>query len=76
MNEFKVFDNLYGVANEMVTNGEKPFTVAAVFVLVGLEMYRTMLSEEDYDQMVDAISNSRNRVKSLTKIDQYKDKLN
>ena len=48
-----------------VREGVRPLEIAAVLVTVGLSLYRTLLSEEDYEQMVDRISDCRHEVKLL-----------
>lgn len=58
-------EHVYGIANEMIADGYKPFAIAAVFALVALQIYKTSLSEEDYNKMVDSISENRNKIRSL-----------
>lgn len=72
----QLFDRAYDLASELVDEGEKPFAIAAVFVLVGLQMYRTSMTDEDYNKMVESIFNSRNQVKSLFESEKYKNQLN
>ena len=43
-----------------------PMEVASVMMAQALSIYRTNMSEDDYNQMVDAISASRNRVHTFT----------
>jgi len=68
MENVKVFEDVYDLANKMIKDGEQPFAVAAVFVLAGLQMYRTSLSDDDYDKMVASIYEARDRVRSLDEI--------
>jgi len=68
MSETKLFEDVYDLANTMIKDGEKPFAVAAVFVLAGLQMYKTSLSDEDYEKMVGSIYDSRDRVRRLEEI--------
>lgn len=49
-----------------VKEGVKPLDIAAVLVTVGLSLYRTLLSKEDYEIMVDTISEKRHEVRVLT----------
>lgn len=60
-----IADNVYGIAGRMIQEGHKPFAVAAVFTMIALQIYKTSLSEEDYQGMVDSISENRNQIKSL-----------
>lgn len=48
-----------------IGEGVKPLEIAAVLVTVGLSLYRTLLSKEDYEMIVDRISESRHEVKLL-----------
>jgi hypothetical protein len=65
---FAIADRLYKVTNDLIAEGHKPFAVAAVHVMVAMQMYKTSLSEEEYNLMVDSISQSRDKIKSLNDI--------
>jgi 5-bromo-4-chloroindolyl phosphate hydrolysis protein len=41
--------------------------VAAIMMTQALTIYKSALSDEDYNNMVDSISNSRNKVKTFEK---------
>lgn len=43
-----------------------PLEVAAVLLAQAMSIYRTVLNEEDYNNMVDSIDRMRNDVKILT----------
>ena len=43
-----------------------PLAVAAVLMAQSLSIYKTVLSESDYDQMVDSVSDSRSKVKEMS----------
>jgi hypothetical protein len=43
----------------------KPLEVAATMMAQALSLYKTVLNAEDYDRMVDSISDSRDKVKSF-----------
>lgn len=58
-------DQIYRLAGDMIAEGQKPFAVAAVFTMVALQIYKTSLSAEDYNMMVDSISENRNKILSL-----------
>lgn len=63
-----ISEQIYQMAGEMIKEGQKPFAVAAVFAMIALQIYKTSLSEEDYNKMVDEISSNRNRIKSLNDV--------
>jgi len=58
-------DQIYRLAGDMIAEGQKPFAVAAVFTMVALQIYKTSLSAEDYNMMVDSISENRDKIISL-----------
>lgn len=39
---------------------------AAVMIAISMSMYRTSMSETDYNKIVDAISDSRSRIKTFS----------
>lgn len=50
---------------ELLQEGYEPFAVAGVMSNIALSMYKTTLSPEDYNTMMDYISQSRDRVSRL-----------
>lgn len=59
-------NQMYTITEELVAEGNSPFAVAAVHVMIALQIYKTSLSEEEYNLMVDSISISRDKIKPLT----------
>lgn len=60
-----IYDRVLEMVNAELTRGERPLEVAAILVAVSLRMYRTMLSEAEFEQMVDSISEGRDRIRPL-----------
>lgn len=59
----ETYDEVLGKALEMFTNDVNPLEIAASLVNVGLSFYKTLLEdEEDYNLMVDTISERRHEV--------------
>lgn len=58
-------NQMYTITEELVAAGNSPFALAAVHVMIALQIYKTSLSEEEYNLMVDAISINRDKVKPL-----------
>jgi hypothetical protein len=62
-------DELYGelteLAGEKIDDGVPVEEVSALFIRIGLEIYRTMSSAEEFDIMVDYISDNRHHISSL-----------
>ena len=64
----RLADSVYGNAGELIADGYAPLAVAAVYIMIALQIYKTTLSPEDYQAIVDSISESRNDVRSLTEM--------
>ena len=50
----------------MIDKDHSPIEIAAILVAQALSIYKTVLEEDEYEQMVDSISNSRDKVMKLT----------
>lgn len=57
----KLYNNYLEYTDHMV-GVYGPMEVAAIMMAQALSIYRTGLSDEEYNQMVDSISASRNKV--------------
>ena len=55
----EMLSQLAQLADIWVGEGKSPMGIAAAMNVVGLKLYRTALSEEDYNRMVDSISERR-----------------
>ena len=55
----EMLSQLAKLADIWIGEGKEPMAIAAAMNVVGLKLYRTMLEEEDYNQMVDSISERR-----------------
>ena len=65
----KTYDEVLEKAIELYTNDVNPLEIAASFVNIGLSFYRTILDEEDYDTMVNTISDHRDEIAQYLPID-------
>ena len=63
-----VADRMYELTGKLIEEGQKPFAIAAIYIMIAMQIYKTLLSENDYNEMVDTISDNRNDVKTLTDI--------
>ena len=63
-----VTDRVYHMTTELLVEGHQQFAVAAALTMVAMQIYKSSLSKEDYDKMVDSISDSRDQVMSLNDI--------
>jgi hypothetical protein len=64
------FEDLYYTQVKLVAQltgtGYSPMEIAAILTRVALQIYRTTLSDTDYNQMIDFISESRNEVERFS----------
>jgi hypothetical protein len=60
----EVYAKLWETTAELIEN-HKPEAVAGAMVAQALTIYKTILSDIDYENMVDTISNTRDRVQKL-----------
>lgn len=61
----QVYNNYWTVHNTVIEQGNDPLAIAAILIAQGLSLYRTILSPEDYERMVDAISETRDLVQII-----------
>ena len=50
------------VMEKWASDGYSPMAMAAVFTVMGLQIYRTCMNDEDFNNMMDNISASRNMI--------------
>lgn len=61
--QFKLAYGMYiELTNNALEEGLSVHMIAAVMTTIGLSLYRTSLSEEDYDMMIDSITNLKDQV--------------
>ena len=53
------------VMEKWAESGYSPMAMAAVFTVMGLQIYRTCMNDEDFNNMMDNISASRNMIQSF-----------
>jgi len=58
----RLYNNFLEFADHMCTENS-PMEVAAIMMAQALTIYKSAMSEEDYNRIVDNISSSRNKVK-------------
>lgn len=59
-----LYESYWQVHNEKLAEAS-PLEVAAILVSQALTIYKTVLDEEEYDNIVDKISDMRDRVKKI-----------
>jgi hypothetical protein len=60
----RLYNTFLEFADHMCTE-HNPMEVAAIMMTQALTIYKSAMSEEDYNRMVDNISASRNKVKTF-----------
>lgn len=55
----------YWAFNSIMLEDYKPFEIAAIMMVQALSIYKTTLPEEEYNKIVDAISEKRDQVKII-----------
>ena len=50
----------------MIDKDHSPIEIAAILVAQALSIYKTVLEEDEYNAMIDSISDSRDKVQELT----------
>ena len=61
-----LYQDYWAFHAEMIGKDHSPIEIAAILVAQALSIYKTVLEEDEYEQMVDSISNSRDKVVKLT----------
>lgn len=61
----KTHNSFLIVINMLLEKGVNPFEIAGVMANHSLCIYKSLLNEEEYGKMVDAISESRDRIVSF-----------
>jgi hypothetical protein len=61
----EIYDKYMSFTDELVGEYGTVLEIAAVMMAQALSIYRSTMSEEDYNRMVDTISASRSEVKTF-----------
>ena len=60
-----IYESLWNTTRDLTEGGEKPLAVAGVMLVQALTIYKTLLSPEEFDQMVAHITETKDQVKTL-----------
>ena len=72
----KMYDDLYKVMGNWLQQDNESLAVAAVLMATALRVYRTSLSDDDYDQMMDYLSDTRDNIEKFPTPEELNTKLN
>jgi hypothetical protein len=50
---------------ESINNGDDPATIASIMIRLGLELYRTVESEEEFEELLHYLSNCKDIIQPL-----------
>lgn len=56
---------IINVVDKLVDNGCALEQIAACLVTTGMSIYKTMLSPDDYENIIDVISETRDKIKTM-----------
>lgn len=58
------------LTNKFAQEGFSPYACAAVMTKIAFMIYKSSMSDEDYNIMIDEISNNRDRIKTFSEFEQ------
>jgi hypothetical protein len=61
-----LYQDYWAFHASMIDKDHSPIAIAAILVAQALSIYKTVLEEDEYEHMVDSISDSRDKVTKLT----------
>jgi hypothetical protein len=62
----ELYQEYWIIHSAMIDKGHGPLEIAAILIAQSMSIYKTVLANEEYDKMVDSISDMRYNVKELT----------
>jgi hypothetical protein len=65
-NLLKVYEEYMELTDKLISENASALEIAPIMIKIGLEIYKTVMSEEDFNKMVDYISDSRDDVRDLS----------
>jgi hypothetical protein len=63
-----LYDSYWEMHNSKIELGHSPLEIAAVIMAQALSLYRTMLSEADFEELLETILARRAQVKPLSRV--------
>lgn len=60
-----LYQDYWAFHAQMIDKDNDPMEIAAILVAQAMSIYKTILDPEDYERMVDSISDSRDKVQRL-----------
>lgn len=64
------------LTRKFIQEGYDPYACAAVMAKLAFMIYRTSMNDEEYNYMIDSISESRDQIKSFHTVGKLSERLN
>jgi hypothetical protein len=61
----EAYQNYWKLTVNLIENGNRPLSVAGVMLAQALSIYKTILKPNEFEMMIDTISDSRDDVKII-----------
>jgi len=71
-----MYEDLYAMIARWLQENNQPLAIGAVLMASALRLYRTALNEEDYNLMMDYLSDTRDKIQRFPTSDDIKNTLN
>ena len=65
-NLIRTYNEFMVLADKLLGEDVKAIEIAPILIKLGLEIYKTVMSPDDYDRMVDFISDHRDDINDLS----------
>jgi len=62
----ELYQEYWAIHAKMIDKDHNPLEIAAILVTQALAIYKTILDNDEYNNMVDGISGSRDQIQELT----------
>ena len=60
-----IAQTFWDATTDLTTTGHKPLAVAGVMMVQALTIYKTLLSPDEFDAILDHVSETRDKVKTI-----------
>jgi hypothetical protein len=60
-----IHHSVWKLADDLAGEGHNPLAIAAIFATTAFTLYRTVLDKDDYEKLMDKMSESRHQVQTL-----------
>ena len=63
-----LYNSYWEVHNSKIETGHSPLEIAAVIMAQALTIYKTIMSEEDFSELLEKIVDRRHQVRALARV--------